>query len=147
MQRGPFPTMSNTYLSPGRLEDILVLIQILGYDLRCQINSETIIKEGFKPHSANSWAEVAEFHPEFFRVSGEGQALSLVIRHASKDELGDRPPVKDMVKPLMDIAINIHDRHVKCHEQRLQFWSLVFAGFATLASFITVLLNCILKKT
>jgi hypothetical protein len=46
----------------------------------------------------------------------------------------------------METAVEIHDRHARNREQRLQVWSLLFAGIGSLASFITVLLNVLLRK-
>jgi hypothetical protein len=139
--------MPSSYLLSGRLEDILVLIQVLASDHRFQIESERMSNDlQSNPRSAENWAAVAQDHPEFFRVSGKGRALSLVIRYASRDKVGERAPVKNMIKPLMETAINIHERHVRRHEQNLQVWSLMFAGLASLASFITILLNALLRK-
>ena len=140
--------MSNSYLLPGRLEDILVLIQVLAADHRLQIESDQMGKDlQSKPKSADNWAAVAENHPEFFRVAGVGRAICLVVRYASRNQEGDRLPVEAMIKLLMETAIDIHERHIRRQEQNRQSWSLMFAGFASLASLITILLNIFLRKT
>jgi hypothetical protein len=149
--------MERELLIPGRLEDVLALIQILGLIDNQEGTSESgpIVRTYQEPKSETQrksdkrWSDVAERHPEFFRVAGEGRAMSLISRFVTKG----RPPASpETVKTLMALAVDLYDRQARQeadeHErrarhnaQKIQIASLVFAGLASLASFITVLLS------
>ena len=113
----------NDYLVPGRLEDVLALIQVLGLDEHAHRSEDGLYRElQGKPASAATWGETAKRHPEFFRVvEGNDHGISLIARHVSiKDEQGRRPVSVDFVQQLLETAITIHDVQVK----RSQGWAL-----------------------
>src|SRR5271168_1743170 len=71
------------YTKPGRLSDVLALIQVLALDEHSH-RSEPGVKQELQgnPSSSDSWVTLAKEHPEFFRVKSEGDhVLALVARH------------------------------------------------------------------
>jgi len=67
-------------LIPGRLEDVLALIQVLAmaeYENRGEGGLEKELVG--KPLSADSWIELVKQHREFFRVSKSPSAPSAVL--------------------------------------------------------------------
>lgn len=121
-------TLNGTYLSEGRLADVLSLIQVLAYD-KDTSRSEAGLMEEFQrtPCSASSWIELATKHPEFFRVRnkvGSKQRVALLARYVLEYQQapdGDdekRPPLpSDIANKLMETAISIHDRQVTRSER------------------------------
>ena len=109
-----------SYTKPGRLTDILALIQVLAFD-EYRHRSEKGIKEELqgKPTSTETWTKVAQEQPEFFRVhSDEDLGISLVARHVlpkNQDEKYVMPP--EFVGQLLSTAIQIYDRQVKLDER------------------------------
>jgi len=98
------------YLISGRLQDVLALIQVLGLH-SATYRTENALRNELKvePISADSWVEVAQNHPEFFRVSGESKNVSLVARHVSKSEDGNHKLEVPFVQMLMQTAVSMHD--------------------------------------
>lgn len=123
------------YLKPGRLEDILILIQVLGLGegnrressgLTQELQGSDTDPENKSPLSAKNWAELAMKHREFFRVVGKNQEISLVARYSVKDhKLAD-----DFVQTLMEIAIEIYDRSIQ-QTNRLVIIYSILAGIVT----------------
>jgi hypothetical protein len=74
-----------SYTQPGRLQDVLALIQVLGLDENAHRSEDGLRSElQGVPRSASSWTELAQAHPEFFRVRPEGEHnISLVSRHVT----------------------------------------------------------------
>lgn len=126
------------YLRPGRLEEILMLIQVLGLDERTRISANKLAEifqaseAGEKlPQSADDWAELARDHREFFRVVGKNHdEISLVARHAAKAGEGQARFDDDFVQTLMKMAIDIYDRSLQ-QSRRL---TLLIAVLTTLAT-------------
>jgi hypothetical protein len=128
---------SRAYLNPGRLEDILALIQLLGMDPTTH-RTENAIREELRadPQSADFWVEqIAKAHGEFFRVHDgkDGPSASLIARHVLKDEGKKIPP--DFVNGLVRAAIQIHEAQL----QRRQVFRVAsiggfILGLAALAS-------------
>lgn len=119
------------YLQPGRLEDVVLLIQYLAPDDRGQVYDETIRKElGVGPASqgVTGWAEVAGEHPEFFRVSGEtaNKAISLLAKFAIRKSESGQPPHK-LLAALIEVAMQLHERQAKAAERRQAYLPLVTA--------------------
>ncbi|MGD0802030.1 MAG: hypothetical protein ABR906_12005 [Terracidiphilus sp.] len=113
MSKGP-------YTKPGRLADVLALIQVLALDPDTRRSIDGITKElQGSPTSAKDWLEVAKEHREFFRVdSGSGHPLSLVARYVLPygDE-AKRPQLPtDFTSQLLQTAITLHDRQVAASE-------------------------------
>jgi hypothetical protein len=87
------------------------------------------------PSSSQSWTGVATEHPEFFRVAKEGDnPVSLVARHVlTRDEAtGIKNFPSDLVYPLLQTAIDIHDRQMNVAERWKYFmplWAALIGGF------------------
>ncbi|MBK5273878.1 MAG: hypothetical protein JJE30_02340 [Desulfuromonadales bacterium] len=112
------------YLIAGRLSDVLALIQVLALDEHTHRSEDGLFSElQGKPQSAPSWPEVAEKHPEFFRVRPTGEhRVSLVARHVTpKGEDGMRPFPADYTSKLLQLAVELHDREVR-RSQAWQIW-------------------------
>ena len=118
----------STYLSEGRLADVLSLIQVLAYD-RNTSRSEDGLRDELQrtPRSAPTWIELASQHPEFFRVRKKDdrtERVALLARYVleyqptqdGEDE--KRPPLPpDITNKLMDTAIGLHDRQLTRSER------------------------------
>jgi hypothetical protein len=75
---------SQEYLNPGRLEDVIALLQVLRLDTAIGRGANAIHRTlRDHPHSAKTWADLAANHPEFFRVyQGKGEpSISLIARY------------------------------------------------------------------
>jgi hypothetical protein len=128
------------YLLPGRLGDVLALIQVLALDEHAHRSDSGLSSElQGKPRSADAWPIVAQHHPEFFRVKPEGEhRVSLVARHVTpRDAEGRRQPLApDYTSKLLELAVELHDREVR-RSQSWQVWlpilGAVLGGALTLA--------------
>jgi hypothetical protein len=92
------------YTKPGRLSDVLALIQVLAFDPDTHRSESGIIEKelGSPASSKEGWVALAKEHPEIFRVSDEAKhPLSLVARHVQpSDQLrNDRPCQQSSHKP------------------------------------------------
>lgn len=131
---------NHKYLKDGRLEDVLALIQVLALDefahrSECGLNAEL----QSKPKSADSWAELAKAHLEFFRVLSEGKnRISLVLRHVSEESGRKRPPLSpEQAQALLSTAIEIHDRQIKRGQRwvvLIPIWVAAIGGIVVLAT-------------
>lgn len=114
------------YLKPGRLADVLGLLQVLGLDslvYRSESGADGEEADGGLRHelkaipsSAQTWLQVAKDHPEFFRVDeSKTYPISLICRHTHKTspELKNKPFDNSIVHRLMELAIELHDREVR----------------------------------
>lgn len=103
-------------LLPGRLPDVLALIQVLALDQHAH-RSECLLAVELqgKPRSAESWQNVAQEHTEFFRVRPEGEhTVSLIARHVlPKNEFGERPLPVEYTGKLLELAVELHDRQLR----------------------------------
>jgi hypothetical protein len=128
--------MSNgAYTKPGRLEDVLALIQVLALDEDAHRSATGIDDElQSTSGSSDSWMGVAKEHPEFFRVRPEGKhVLSLVARHVlPKNEKGQREMPPGLTQSLLAVAIDLHDRQVEAAE-RWKIWIPVASALAAAA--------------
>jgi len=107
------------YTKPGRLADVLALIQVLARDPHTRRREKGVAKDiAGRPISAQSWFALAKEHREFFRMDNESDesvfGLSLVSRYVlPEDEAERRPQLSpEFVSVLMQTAINLHDRQV-----------------------------------
>ncbi len=113
-----------SYLSEGRLADVLALIQVLALDVHTHRSDTGLLSElQGPPRSAETWPKVAEHHPEFFRVKPAGEnRVSLIARHVTpKENDGGRPSLpSDYTSKLLQLAVELHDREVR----RSQYWQV-----------------------
>lgn len=105
------------YTKPGRLADVLALIQVLALDPHTRRRETGVAKElPDGPSSADTWFALAREHREFFRVDNEvAYGLSLIARYVlPPDETERRPPLSpDFVSVLLKTAIDLHDRQTE----------------------------------
>lgn len=85
----------SSYLAEGRLADVLALIQVLALDEKTHRSEDGLASElQGPPRSAQKWPQIAERHPEFFRVRPLGEhRVSLVARHVAPSEEDSHPPL------------------------------------------------------
>lgn len=116
------------YLKPGRLSDVLALIQVLALDpstYRSEKGASINKAQGLQgemqgpPESAKTWTEIAQDHPEFFRVNlKRDNAVSLIARHVTpKNEKNIRVLDEAFIGKLLELAVEIHDRQIKLAER------------------------------
>lgn len=112
------------YLLPGRIGDVLALLQVLAMDEHAHRSENGLASElQGPPRSAKSWPEIAKRHPEFFRVKPDGEhRVSLIARHVTpRDESGRRPLPADYTSKLLQLAVELHDRELR-RSQRWHVW-------------------------
>lgn len=141
----------SSYLKPARLGEVLALIQVLAYDRDTSRSEEGLGDElQRKPESAESWVELAESHPELFRVrlqEGRKKRVALVARYVLPyEELPDgeekRPQLGgDVVNKLMEMAIELHDRQFTRKEQWKVIVPMIVAIIAATASIVAALIT------
>jgi hypothetical protein len=142
------------YTKPGRLADVLALIQVLALDPHTRRREKGVTKDiAGCPASAESWFALANEHREFFRMDNESPfGLSLVSRYVLPEDATERRPQlsPEFVSMLMQTAINLHDRQVsesKEWKSYLPLWSALIGGvFATLSTLGTVFFTHLLSK-
>lgn len=128
------------YLVSGRLPDVLALIQVLALDEKTHRTEEGLRSElQGMPQSAASWTEVAQSHPEFFRVRSEAtHPVSLVARHVvPEDATGFRLLPPEFIGRLLGAAIDLHDRQVKLAERwiyLIPLWVALVVGTFSLGA-------------
>jgi hypothetical protein len=139
---------STRYLDPGRLDDVILLIQILAFDPRGQISESRITTEFTEPATkgVTSWAKVANEHPEFFRVSGDtnNKAIALVVRFLQHGE--QHPLNEDFVRTLISTAIDLHDRQQRRQDRHAAYLPLITALIAGVFTLAATLLATILGR-
>lgn len=133
------------YTKPGRLADVLALIQVLAFDPHTHRSESGVIdKQLGPPSSADGWIALAREHPEMFRVSDEAKKpLSLVARHV-QPSIPDDPDRKrlplspEFTRTLISTAIELHDHQAKAAAWWQQFMppllAALIAGALTLAA-------------
>jgi len=128
------------YTKPGRLSDVLALIQVLALDQATYRSEPGIIEKELlgSPKSAEEgWMALAQEHPELFRINTESEhGLSLIARHVLPHAKGERrPPLSaDFTQRLIDTAIDLHDRQVNAAERWKSFmplWTAIIAALVT----------------
>jgi hypothetical protein len=133
------------YTKPGRLPDVLALIQVLSLDNYTHRSGSGLFQELQRlSASGGTWMTLGAEHPEFFRVATEGEnQLSLVARHVvprGVDEIKKLP--SDFVHQLLQTAIELHDRQVEAAEWWKKFmplWAALIGGiFGTASTLITI---------
>ncbi|OCH29982.1 hypothetical protein [Aliivibrio fischeri] len=141
----------SSYLDSGRLGEVLALIQVLAYDKKTSRSEKGLQNElKSKPTSDKSWIQLANNHPEFFRVRIEGGKVdraSLVSRFVLPHTLENGNKIRPQLDPsivnkLMEVAIDLHDRQVT-RSTRWHIWipvvvSVIAASAAITAAIIRV---------
>lgn len=142
------------YLHAGRLQDVLALIQLLGYGTKPDLTPRQVceslqdVAEDGKPTQSrmNHWEQVARVHPEFFRVSGKSASISLAARFVAGTEQSARILQPEIVKHLMRTAVDIHDREARRSERWTLYLPLVIAIIGAIGSFATALVSVFVAK-
>lgn len=132
------------YTNHNRLADVLALIQVLVL-AKYRHRSDKGLTDDMQgpPSSGSSWEEVAQQHPEFFRVSKtEKLGISLVATHVlPKDVNGNRELPSDFLSILLQTAINLHDRQLnRAHHWRV-YIPIVVAAVAGVFTFFGIFLK------
>lgn len=133
------------YTKPGRLADVLALIQVLAFDPHTHRSESGINEEIGKPTSSSqAWIALAKEHPELFRVSATADhPLSLVARHVIPRDGSERrgPLSQEFTNVLIRTAIELHDRQVEAGGWWKQFMpslvaALIAGGVAISSQFL-----------
>jgi hypothetical protein len=118
-----FKSENLPYTNPNRLADVMALLQVLALH-SYRHRSDKGLKDTMRgsPSSASTWQEIAQQHPEFFRVDDDAKlGISLVARHVlPKDESGKRELPSNFLSTLLQTAINLHDRQI----ERAYHWKI-----------------------
>ena len=148
---------------PKRLADVMSALQLMGtYKLGSRPIESWEKSIGRGPLSADSWKEVFEQHPEFFRL--KSGYSSLVWRRArmknyhleqgkdlSKDEIKKltesdkkknitrRPLESSQVEALLNSAVQLHSSALS-HKKELRWW------FPVLVTFLGVLVGALIRS-
>ena len=132
--------IKNKYIKDGRLEDVLALIQLLALD-KDSHRSETGLQSELpeRPHSAESWMQLAREHQEFFRVvETKEHPISLVTRHVAEEIGQKRPPLSpEHTQALLNVAVELHDRQIR----RSQRWTILIPIWVALIGGVVVLMR------
>jgi alpha-ketoglutarate-dependent taurine dioxygenase len=144
-----FRGAESNYLREHRLADVLALVQVLSLDEDAH-RSETGLRTELQtaPRSAATWTDLATEHPEFFRVTPEGEhRVSLLARHVTK-RVNDKHPVLEggHVDSLLRAAIEMHDRQVRRSERWTYLVPIWVALVAGMFSVVAVLIKAGLKQ-
>ncbi len=148
---------SSSYLSKGRLGEVLALIQVLAYDINTSRSEKGLQDElKKKPDSARSWIELCKSHQELFRVryesdeeekeKGKQNRVSLVSRYVLPHKVvkgkKKRPQLDPtIVNKLMEIAIEIHDRQTSRSERWKILIPMLVAIVGATASIVAALIK------
>jgi hypothetical protein len=140
------PFTKRPYTKPGRLADVLALIQVLAFDPHAHRSEPGIIeRELGHPSSTGGRIVLAKEHPEIFRVSEEGvHPLLLVARHVQpRNQDGKRGPLsREFTNVLIKTAIDLHDRQVDAAswwKHMMPLWTALIAAFVVIASSLLTL--------
>jgi hypothetical protein len=112
-----------SYLQPGRLADVLALIQVLAYD-RDTYRTEDGLDDELqrKPSVGDTWMALAKQHPEFFRVRNDptrkpraALLARYVLDHQQRSDGEEKRPPLDasVANKLMELAIQLHDKQLE----------------------------------
>jgi hypothetical protein len=132
----------NAYLRPGRLEDVLFLIQYLGLGKSYSLEDDTK-PDGVAPRSASDgrWVSIARDHPEFFRVTDK-DSVTLAMRYYQRDGTGSPAPLTiDGVQQLVENAIALQERQAKRSEVWKVWGTFIAALVAALVGIVQLILG------
>ena len=117
------------YANPDRLADVMAMIQVLALHKHRHRSDKGLRGEmQGPPRSASTWIDVAQQHPEFFRVDDQVRlGVSLVATHVlPKNEEDMRELPAGFVAVLLKTAIELHDRQLdRAHHWRVYIPILV----------------------
>jgi hypothetical protein len=144
----------HAYLLSGRLQDVLALIQILGYGIEPDLTPREIcaslqdVRDDQKPaeERLRHWEQVARAHPEFFRVSGKSASVSLAARFVAGKQPSGRILPAEVVQRLMQTAVDIYDREARRNEWWALYLPLIIAIIGAIGSFATALVSLFAAK-
>jgi len=125
---------TSLYLKPGRLSDVLALVQVLAYgELAKQTDAGLMNQLRRGPLTADTWTNIGRQHPELFRVleaeahASKQETVALISRLFQPALPGPDVPPKstpltpDVTSNLIELAIELYDREV----QRRDRWKSV----------------------
>jgi hypothetical protein len=133
------------YTTPGRLQEVLALIQVLSLDEYAHRTESAMVEElQSDPSSSGSWTELAREHPEFFRVRSDDKNIALVARHVIPRDAAARKPQlpPDIMQKLFQTAIDLHDRQRAAAEwwkSYMPLWAALIGGILGVASTLVTL--------
>jgi hypothetical protein len=125
---------TSLYLKPGRLSDVLALVQVLAYgELAKQSDAGLMNQLRRAPLTADTWTNIGRQHPELFRVleaeahASKQETVALISRLFQPALPGSDVPPKstpltpDLTSKLIELAIELYDREI----QRRDRWKSV----------------------
>jgi hypothetical protein len=143
--------MKHPYAKNCRLADVLALIQVLALHKHAHRSEEGLNEEmQGKPKSGDTWTEIAQEHPEFFRVKEVGNnRISLFARHVQPKNIDDtrEPLPADFAGKLLQAAIELHDRELERKNHWKAYIPIIVAVTAGLFTFIGIFLKTWLSST
>ncbi len=140
----PFKSENLPYTNPNRLADVMALLQVLAlHSYRHRSDKGLTDTMQGSPYSASTWKEIAQQHPEFFRVDdAEKLGISLVARHVlPKNEKGQRELPPNFISILLQTAINLHDRQITRTNQWRAYIPIVVAIAAGVFTIFGIILR------
>lgn len=140
----PFKSNKLPYTNPNRLADVMALIQVLALHKYGE-RSDKGLKDEMQgsPRSGSTWKEIAQQHPEFFRVNEEVRlGVSLVARYVLPKEEGKRELSPDFISTLLQTAINLHDRQM----DRAYHWKIYVPIIVAITAGAFTLFGILLKS-
>jgi hypothetical protein len=127
------------YLKKNRLTDVLWLLQILAIEDAAHRNIDTLYRMR-PPLSAETWQELAEEHPEIFRIAtGAGVEISLYVRHYNE---GYQRLSDDLTIKMIEFVLKIYTSQI----EHSRWWTyLITAGGAFIGSLAALLIGTHIK--
>jgi len=158
----------NPYLSDGRLGDVIAAITVLGtykfYKLNISRWADRITGSS---RGIDRWHSVFKEHPEFFRLTSDGDKVSLVWRRQfprnfdvdaepehepdheieglTESRISRRPLTPTEVGELIGVAIKLHDRALEQEKARVWWLPLAAAGLSLVSVIVGALLTASLR--
>jgi len=147
--------MADRYLIAFRLEEVMMLIQLFGLGAFGR-SEATLIGQLGAPRSnpGGTWTELVRQHPEFFRVTGQGEGeemLRLAIRYITPPPR--QPVTLPVVELLLKTAVDLHaaevrrldslrEAELRRQERRNVLVAALIAGFsAIIANFVAAVIK------
>lgn len=135
-----------SYLKEDRLTDVIRLIAVLGKQRKYTYRTDNGITTELNgiPKSANTWIEIVEEHPEFFKFNKDKTAIVLLLRFLNNED-GSEDTYEaltiDQTQKLIDQAITLHDKQISRYQRnnfKIPLWAAIITALVTVAvSYIT----------